>query len=308
MGIVVLNWNGRDDTLRCLRSLEAVTYEPLRVLVVDNGSTDGSVEAIRREHADVEVIALDINTGYATGNNVGITTLLDRGTEIIGVLNNDTVLSPGFLEPIVAVLTERPEAFVSPRIVHLDDPDRSWFDRFTVNPYSGVPHNLQPAQLSAEERAIEVRPSRGVPGAALFAHRTVWERVGLFDERYFLLFEDSDWSARARSLGSAAYCVTTSVISHAPSSSFVATDSNARDYYYCRNAFLYLRTHSDRPRRSIYRTMREELGQSVRALARERDRRALRKVAAQVEGIVDASLGRWSVRRRNWLEDKPPKA
>src|SRR5262249_4020202 len=95
--IVVLNWNRRDDTLVCLESLRQADLGGARVLVVDNGSRDGSVEAIRAAFPEVDVLALPRNEGYAGGNDAGMRWALERGAEAVLLLNNDTRVAPDFL-------------------------------------------------------------------------------------------------------------------------------------------------------------------------------------------------------------------
>src|ERR1700730_11710283 len=98
--VVVLTWNGRDDTLLCLESLQGVDYPNWEVLVVDNGSEDGSVDAIHGDYPEIVVIETGKNSGYAGGNNVGIESALRRGAEFILLLNNDTTVAPDMLQAL----------------------------------------------------------------------------------------------------------------------------------------------------------------------------------------------------------------
>src|SRR5271154_4715210 len=105
--IVVLNWNGLSDTLACLESLRHLNYANRRVLVVDNGSTDGSVAGLRRA-PEVEVIEAGRKLGYARGNNLGIRYALERGADFILVLNNDTTVDPMLLDELIAAAERNP--------------------------------------------------------------------------------------------------------------------------------------------------------------------------------------------------------
>ena len=100
--MVVLSWNGKDDTLLCLASLADVEYEPLEVIVVDNGSSDGSPEAVEAEFPEAVVIRMGQNAGFSGGVNAGIEAAIERGADAVLLLNNDMVVEPGFLEPLVA--------------------------------------------------------------------------------------------------------------------------------------------------------------------------------------------------------------
>src|SRR6266498_5374030 len=110
--IVVLNWNGQADTLACLESLQQLHYAERRVVVVDNGSTDGSVDALRSagSRLAMEIIEAGTNLGYAGGNNLGIRYALDRGADFILILNNDTTVDPLLLDELLAVANRRPDA------------------------------------------------------------------------------------------------------------------------------------------------------------------------------------------------------
>ena len=127
--IVVLNWNGRADTLTCLRSLQALADKRTRVLVVDNGSTDGSVAAILAAHPEVPVIETGRNLGYAGGNNVGVRHAIAEGADFVLVLNNDTVCAPDMIDRLLQAAAKHPGAgMFCPRIFYMHDPGRVWFD------------------------------------------------------------------------------------------------------------------------------------------------------------------------------------
>jgi len=99
---IVLNWNGWEDTLRCLAALEDTTYKNLQMIVVDNHSTDDSVERIKNAHPDTLVIEASANLGFAGGNNLGIRYALENGTEYVWLLNNDTVPAASALSELVS--------------------------------------------------------------------------------------------------------------------------------------------------------------------------------------------------------------
>ena len=122
--IVVLNWNLRDDTLACLASLAKAELGGAQIVVVDNGSRDGSVEAIRARFPAVEVLALPENRGYAGGCNAGIRAALDAGAEGVVLLNNDTEVAPDFLAPLVdAIDTDPTFAAVTSAVLRFDRPE-----------------------------------------------------------------------------------------------------------------------------------------------------------------------------------------
>ncbi len=130
---VVLSWNGREHTLACLRSLERVAYEPFSVLVVDNGSTDGSADAVAAEHPDVTLVRLPENLGFAGGMNAGIRAALDEGADAVVTLNNDMEVDPEFVSPLVEAFDADPAAAAAcSQILFQGEPSRIW--------YAGAPY------------------------------------------------------------------------------------------------------------------------------------------------------------------------
>ena len=122
--IIVLNWNGADDTIACLESLDAADLGEASVLVVDNGSRDHSVERIRERFPQQTILELAENRGYAGGNNAGIRVTLDTGVDGVLLLNNDTRVAPDFLPPLLAtVAADARTGAVSSAIMRLDRPD-----------------------------------------------------------------------------------------------------------------------------------------------------------------------------------------
>ncbi|MBP2676799.1 MAG: hypothetical protein H6Q84_3639 [Deltaproteobacteria bacterium] len=176
--VVILTWNGREDTLECLRSLVPVWNDRVMGLVVDNGSSDGTAEAVRSRFPGMEVIETGENLGYAGGNNVGIRHALDRGADYVLLLNNDTVADPPFLKEMLAVAggSER-IGFVSPKICFLDPPDLLERDR------------------GQYDQTTEIdRPC----GCAVLVSRRLCREVGLMDDQLFLYGEEVEWMLRAR--------------------------------------------------------------------------------------------------------------
>ena len=127
VAIIILNWNRKDDTLACLRSLDRVAYEEREILVVDNHSTDGSVDAFRENYPGIEIIENDKNLGYAAGNNVGIRRAMENAADVILLLNNDTEVEPGFLGAMVDVLeSDAHIGAVGPKIYYFSEPGVLW--------------------------------------------------------------------------------------------------------------------------------------------------------------------------------------
>lgn len=236
--VIVLNWNGRDDTLACLASLVAQTV-PVHVLVVDNGSTDDSVAAVRREHPGVEVIETGANLGYAGGNDVGLRHALAGPFRQVLVLNNDTLLELDCVERLAAALDACPgAAAVAPKSLAPGRPDRIHFAGGRV---SRDGHAWHVGLGEPDGPAFDVSgDTEWISGCAIFASREALLRVGLFDERFFLLFEDLDWSLRARRLGYRLCYEPRARMRHAGSKSFGGKRGARYQYFFTRNGLLWL--------------------------------------------------------------------
>jgi GT2 family glycosyltransferase len=262
LALVVLNWNGADDTLACLASLRRST-EAVHAIVVDNGSSGSDAAAIRASGLADEVIETGANLGYAGGNNVGLRHALDAGFDAVGVLNNDTVAEPDCFAGVVAQLA--PGRALAPTIVHADAPGRIWFAGGVVD--RGWPRHLQPDELPPGDGPL--RPSDWLTGCCIVAPAETWRRAGLFDERYFLIHEDSEWSLRARSRGVELLVATGSTLAHAVSSSFAAgPPSRLGSFYGIRNGLRFEARHA--PRKLPRFVLRELVRPTASRLARGR--------------------------------------
>jgi GT2 family glycosyltransferase len=257
--IVVLNWNGTPDTLDCLQSLRQLRYRGRRVVVVDNGSTDGSIDALQAEasNASIELIESDVNLGYAGGNNLGIRRALEHGADLILVLNNDTVVDPILLDELVSAADRHPEAgCFGPWILYMDDPDRLWFTRSewdsNLSAFTAPGKGYLASELPSEAAATDY-----VCGAALFFRADVARQIGLLDERFFLVYEDSDWCFRARRAGFACVSVPSARVWHKVGTSFGTEASPLRTYFSTRNKLLWAEKHVSR--REWWRILRAAL-------------------------------------------------
>ncbi len=200
---VVLNWNGRSDTERCVRSLLGAGG-PDRVLVLDSGSRGGEAAALRDTFAAegrVEVVALPRNLGFAGGANEGVRRALAAGADGVLLLNNDALLEEGALARLRAALAEDPGAAAASPLVLRDDPSgRVWFAGGTVRPALGrVAHRGAGADPAGLPR--ETRPTEFLTFCAVLVSREAWIAVGTLEEEFFAYGEDVDWCLRARRAG-----------------------------------------------------------------------------------------------------------
>ena len=243
--IVVLSWNGREDTLACLRSLAEVDWPGLDVICVDNGSADGSASAVREQFPDVTVIENGANLGYAGGNNVGIRAALERGAGWVLLLNNDATLAPDAIRELDAVAATRPGAgILGGKVLFADPPDLVWFagQRFnTALGYSGRPRGYRKPD---GERYGRIEAVDRVVGACMAVSRELTEAIGLLDEDLFAYVEDVDWSLRIRAAGFECVFVPAARAVHQVSASTGGASSTATMYYGARNTLVVCERHA----------------------------------------------------------------
>lgn len=243
--IIVLDWNGADDTLACLESLNALDYDNYQVVVVDNGSRVSVRSAVEASFPRAIVIENQVNLGYAGGNNVGIAFALEREAALVWVLNNDTIVEPDALSALVATAERHPRAAaVGGRVCWGDQHARLWvtWGRVTW---------LQSLVALAGQNAVDgpaydaEREVEWLPGCSIVFRADSLKRVGLFDESYFAYHEDVEWAARARAAGWQLWYTGDSRIYHSVhgSSGGEANYGGFRKYLSARNSVLYARKY-----------------------------------------------------------------
>lgn len=241
---IVLNWNGGEDTLRCLRSLSALPGDPLLV-VADNGSTDGSLDAVRRDFPDAVVVENGRNLGYSGGNNAGIRAALERGAGWVVLVNNDARVAPETLDALRTAAERWPAAGVLAGKLYDDDADAhvQWAGQRVglLTGYSGRPRGH--GRPDAPELQREEPVDRAV-GALMAVSRPAIEAAGLLDEDLFAYVEDVDWSLRIRAAGFACVFVPAARAWHALSASTGGEAiSTAPLYYGTRNTIVVCERH-----------------------------------------------------------------
>ena len=204
---IVVSYNTRDDLLRCLEALGAQAGVPLETIVVDNASTDGTVDAVRARFPDVHLLANAANLGFSRANNLGLGRA--RGSFVL-VLNSDCEVRPGAVAALCAILEARPEvAIVGPRTVGTDGAPQVSFGP-SLTPLAewrqgrlvrGVKAGDADALRRARALADHEQEPDWVSASCFLARRAVLEAIGGFDESFFLYEEDVDLCVRVRQAG-----------------------------------------------------------------------------------------------------------
>jgi hypothetical protein len=237
VSIIILNWNGQEDTIECLESLKHITYPNYEIIIVDNGSTDGSVECFRKLHPAIKIIENGKNLGFAEGNNIGIEYTLKSHCDYVLLLNNDTTVSPDFLDKMIPVIELNQNiGIVGPKIMNYFNPKIAQSYGVKVNLWTVSSHNIQLNDIKCDIKYLNVDY---VQGCAILIKRDVIDRIGLLDKKYFLYGEEKDLCFRARESGFDVACVPSATIWHKESVSSKKV-SGLKIYFMERNRFLFI--------------------------------------------------------------------
>ena len=233
-----MNWNGKKFLPPCLNSLNKQTQKGFEILLVDNGSTDGSVEFVTENFPHVKVIRLKENLGFCRAGNIGI--LLAKG-EYVALLNNDTEVDPHWLEELVKALDRHPEVgFCASKMVLYDTPHLidSAGDAYSI---AGSARKIGHLDFALKEKYRRPRFVFGACAGAAIYRRSMLEDIGLFDEDFFIIQEDVDLSFRAQLKGYKCLYVPTALVYHRLSAT-LKTYSTEYVYYGHRNLeFVYFK-------------------------------------------------------------------
>lgn len=283
---VVLSWNGRDDTLACLASLR-----DLLVVCVDNGSSDGSPEAIRVRFPGVELVETGVNLGFAGGHNVGIRRALELGADWVLLVNNDAVADESLPAALAAAARARPDAGVlAAKVLFADRPDTIEYAGASFSPLLGYAGRTRGHGERDDGRFDELRDVDRAAGTAMAVSREAVARAGLLDEELFAYVEDVDWCLRIRAAGLAVVFVPAARVWHRGSASTGGRASAASLYYDTRNTIAVCERHRPLPRPATSLRRGAIVGAHVlQALARPPRARSL---AAVARGWRDAKRGR----------------
>jgi GT2 family glycosyltransferase len=229
VSIVIVNWNGREILRECLEGLRRQVYRAFSVILVDNGSHDGSTAFVSENYPEARIVALQDNRGFAAANNVALRTV---ETEFVALLNNDAVPDPLWLKSLIEALEEHPQTGMAASKM-LFSGGRGIIDR------AGDGYTRAGAALlrgrGASEHCHRVREwVFGACAAAALYRMAMLRDIGFFDEDFFLLYEDVDLSFRAQLKGYKCLYVPEALVYHRGSSSIVH-DSPLSVYYGHRN-------------------------------------------------------------------------
>jgi hypothetical protein len=198
VSIIIVNWNGLEDTIECLESFKKISYPNYEVIVVDNGSEGDDARILREKFGDyIRLIQNDKNYGFAKGCNVGVEDALARGAEYILLVNNDTVIAPDSIDELIKVAqSDKNIGIVGGKIYFYEDPQVIWFAGGSINFWAGRTPLRGQGQIDCQD-FDKVVAVDWIVGCFMLISRDVLLNVGLLDERFFFGWEDVDICIRA---------------------------------------------------------------------------------------------------------------
>ncbi|HEY5234781.1 MAG TPA: glycosyltransferase family 2 protein [Rhabdochlamydiaceae bacterium] len=253
LSVVILNWNGKNDTLACLTSLQNVEASAFDVIVVDNGSTDDSVLEIAKRFPQVTLLETGKNLGYAGGNNVGIEHALKQGADLVLLLNNDTIVDRHFVKALLNSSQDHPNIGIFGAYpIRMTDPEKIDHLGGRWNSATGT---FDLIGLGASRGFKTDQPLDYVCGCSILIRRQVFEKIGFLEPTFFLFWEEADFCMRAKKAGFGIELCYEALLLHKVSASFVGGTPH-KTYFWWRGRCLWIeRNCSEEEKDRLYQTV-----------------------------------------------------
>lgn len=249
LAVILVNYNGEKYNKACIESIQANSgIEELKIIVADNASQDNSMRLLEEQYAGddrLELLRLDDNYGFSRANNEGIRRAGEWGADAVLLLNNDTEAAPDLLSRLLECAKRHPGSVIVPKICYSDDRNRLWS---AGGRFSPVIKKARHIGLDERDEG-QYEQERGIDfatGCCLWIPGEVIEKAGTLDERFFLYYEDTEYSFRLKKAGvSICYCPA-AVLYHKVGASTRGAGSALCAYYIARNWLLCSRLHLGR--------------------------------------------------------------
>ena len=239
IAVVIVAWNNYLDTQECIDSILDQQIVKTKIFLVDNGSDIESLVDLGEKYPDITYIRSDSNLGFAAGYNLGLQKALTGDYHFFLIINNDTKADPFMLNELAEASKDEKVGLVAPIIYYYDSPDRIWSSGGSVNEFLLMPlesHNQRSIIGGPTERTF-------ISGCCYLLKRDLLEQVGLFDERFFLYFEDLDLCMRVNKSQWKMMVIPTAKLWHKVSRSSGGQDSERERYQYALSSGLYFRKY-----------------------------------------------------------------
>ena len=243
VNVILLTWNQRQDTLDCLASLSQLTYPNCHIILVDNGSTDGTAETVRTCFPNVDLLLNEKNLGFQGGFNAGLRRSLVSEADFSFVMNNDTSVQPDILDELIKFARSPEVGILSPKIYYAAEPDRIWSVGGDCHPITFELTHRGDNQLDRGQWS-EVIERDFLFGCAMLLKHSMLEKIGLFDTGFHpIYYEDVDLCMRARQAGFRLLLVPSAKMWHKVSASGGGSGSARERYFMARHSVRYFRKY-----------------------------------------------------------------
>lgn len=301
IAVVILNWNGGDEIMLCLQSVVESSYKSVKILIVDNGSTDGSTDEIVSRFPEIHLIRNSENLGFAKGCNQGMEWALQYAFRYVLLLNGDARLHPDAIGELrAAVESERDTVVACPRMYLAASSKQNpklWFAYGTVTLWAGLFRNPAFNQLDNDKWSVP-RDMEFASGCCMLIPSKILEAVGMLDESFFAYCEDIDFSLRVREAGFRLSYTPTARLWHGTITPTYRTRISQYRYLATRNNLWVVRKHGSRfdvlvclcilPTRMVFRMMRMALDARWSA------------ITAELGGVKDGIFGQLTSNSRDF--------
>lgn len=235
--VILVNYNGKKYLKNCIESIKRQSYQNLSILIVDNASGDESVQYLQDNYPEIEVITCVENNGFAKGNNIGIEYAVKQGADYVLLLNVDTVIEPDLVEKLMASANAAtvtvPKIYMDKRLMKV------WYAGGEMDYVQGRSYHCNQA-AEKENKAIGF-----ACGCCVLIHRDIIKNVGVFDENYYLYFEDTDLSMRWLQHGITIMYIPAAKMWHKVGGSGGADGSLIKSYYMLRNQLYFMKKYQN---------------------------------------------------------------
>lgn len=246
VAVVLVNYNGKIYIKQCLNSIFCQTYKNIMVIVVDNCSTDNSPDIIKETYPNVCLIRNNENTGFAKGNNIGIEYALQQGADYILLLNIDTWIDNDMIKYLVQHAS--PSIVTVPKIYCDRRLSKIWYAGGEIDYYNGNVYHC------AYKDFQKIRKVSFACGCCVLIHADILKQVGMFDEKYYLYFEDVDLSIRMLEAGKEIFLVQGAKMWHKIGGTGGKDATFLKNYYMVRNRLYFIKKHAEAFQTSYFKT------------------------------------------------------
>jgi len=294
--IIILNYNNYEDTIECIKSIKnVIPFQMIDIVVVDNNSTNDSVNMIENQFQDIIMIKSNVNKGYAYGNNLGLKYAIENRYRYTCVLNNDTIITENFLEACIIELG-KDVAFISPTLMEYSDKEciqstggDILIDRGVVTrKNNGMKRNQLPNIIETDY----------VGGACMFFKTDIIKELGFIPEEHFLFYEETEWCYKAKKLGYRNLCLTNTYIYHKGSVS-ISKIGGLSDYLMKRNRVVFVKRNINSKGRYYIFISELFLKEILRAVFNKKV--SINNIKAYSDGIRDKFSKKYSEIMKDFL-------